>query len=171
MALTDKLTSIANAIREKTGNSDLLTLDEMASAISNIETGGSGGSASSIRTGSFITGENTLEVSVDIGGICNNFVLFPMEIITGKGVKAGNIIVGDNTNKYVYYSATNNSGTTLSISQKIPFYEETNAHTLYKDAQSIIEFDSNNVLIQSNATTGNVFGHFVSGIEYRWFAW
>lgn len=42
MALTNKLTNIANAIREKTGNSDLLTLDEMASAISSIESGGSG---------------------------------------------------------------------------------------------------------------------------------
>ena len=43
MALTDKLTNIANAIREKTGGSDLLTLDEMANAISSIESGGSGG--------------------------------------------------------------------------------------------------------------------------------
>lgn len=40
MALTDKLTAIANAIREKTGGTDTLTLDEMATSISSIQTGG-----------------------------------------------------------------------------------------------------------------------------------
>ena len=41
MALTDKLTAIADAIRGKTGGTELLTLDEMATAISSI-TGASG---------------------------------------------------------------------------------------------------------------------------------
>lgn len=40
MALTDKLTAIGDAIREKTGGTELLTLDEMPVAISGIETGG-----------------------------------------------------------------------------------------------------------------------------------
>ena len=39
MALTDKLTAIANAIRTKTGSTDTMTLAEMATAISNIQTG------------------------------------------------------------------------------------------------------------------------------------
>lgn len=39
MALIDKLTAIANAIRAKTGGTDLLTLDEMATAISSIQAG------------------------------------------------------------------------------------------------------------------------------------
>ena len=38
MALTDKLTAIANAIRAKTGTTDPMTLDEMANAIANITT-------------------------------------------------------------------------------------------------------------------------------------
>lgn len=42
MALTDKLTAIADAIRDKTGDTALLTLDAMPTAISNIETGGGG---------------------------------------------------------------------------------------------------------------------------------
>ena len=41
MALTDKLTAIADAVRAKTGGTALLTLDEMATAISSI-TGASG---------------------------------------------------------------------------------------------------------------------------------
>ena len=36
MALTDKLTAIANAIRAKTGGTDTLTLDEMVLEIGNI---------------------------------------------------------------------------------------------------------------------------------------
>lgn len=40
MALTDKLTAIADAIRGKTGGTDALTLDQMATEISGIETGG-----------------------------------------------------------------------------------------------------------------------------------
>lgn len=42
MALIDKLTAIANAIRGKTGESEPLTLDGMAIAINNLATGGGG---------------------------------------------------------------------------------------------------------------------------------
>lgn len=41
MALTDKLTTIANAIRSKTGKSDALTLDQMVTEIEGISAGGS----------------------------------------------------------------------------------------------------------------------------------
>ena len=40
MALTDKLTAIANAIRGKTGGSASMTLDEMAAAITGLQTDG-----------------------------------------------------------------------------------------------------------------------------------
>ena len=40
MALTDKLTAIAHAIRAKTGKTEALTLDEMAIEIANISSGG-----------------------------------------------------------------------------------------------------------------------------------
>ncbi len=40
MALTDKLTAIANAIRGKTGKADPLTLEQMATEIEGIEAGG-----------------------------------------------------------------------------------------------------------------------------------
>ena len=42
MALTDKLTAIGDAIRSKTGGSELLTLDEMPQEIQSIQTGGGG---------------------------------------------------------------------------------------------------------------------------------
>lgn len=43
MALTDKLTAIADAVREKTGKADEMTLDQMAVEIEGISGGGSGG--------------------------------------------------------------------------------------------------------------------------------
>ena len=43
MALTDKLTNIANAIREKTGSTEPMTLDDMADKILSIQTSSSGG--------------------------------------------------------------------------------------------------------------------------------
>ncbi len=42
MGLIDKLVSIADSVRAKTGGTDPLTLDEMATAIDGIETGGGG---------------------------------------------------------------------------------------------------------------------------------
>lgn len=59
MALTDKLTAIGDAIRSKTGGSELLTLDEMPQEIQSIQTGGGGTSdtslADSILDGSITT--------------------------------------------------------------------------------------------------------------------
>ena len=43
MALTDKLSAIGNAIRAKTGGTELLTLDAMPNEIASIQTGGGGG--------------------------------------------------------------------------------------------------------------------------------
>lgn len=40
MALTNKLSAIGDAIRAKTGGTELLTLDAMPTAIAGIETGG-----------------------------------------------------------------------------------------------------------------------------------
>lgn len=62
MALTDKLTAIANAIRGKTGKTDELTLDEMPAEIANI------GAGAQIASGAFAAGtnwyaENTVTVS------------------------------------------------------------------------------------------------------------
>ena len=50
MALTDKLTNIADAIRGKTGDTEAMTLDQMAEAIAGIQSGGGSGAR---ITGSF----------------------------------------------------------------------------------------------------------------------
>lgn len=57
MALTDKLTSIADAIRSKTGKTDKLTLDAMVTEIKGIETGSdAGGDFTLEEIKDFVTG-------------------------------------------------------------------------------------------------------------------
>ena len=55
MALIDKLTAIADAVRGKTGGTGLLTLDDMAAAISGIPSGGGG---SGVTVTEYVVTEN-----------------------------------------------------------------------------------------------------------------
>ena len=65
MALTDKLTAIANAIREKTGNTGSLTLEQMVTEITGIEVGGGG---VAITTGTFtLSADSTKRYDVQHG--------------------------------------------------------------------------------------------------------
>lgn len=59
MALTDKLTAIAEAIRGKTGGTDKLTLDQMPAEIAGIETGGDSGGGLAYDMGEFVLDEDT----------------------------------------------------------------------------------------------------------------
>ena len=54
MALVEKLSAIADAIRYKTGKTDPLTLDQMVEEIEGIQTGG-GGDGPSVPNGSRVT--------------------------------------------------------------------------------------------------------------------
>lgn len=56
MALTDKLTSIADALRAKTGGTGKLTLDQIASGISGLDASGSGGSTAPTEAEKWIVG-------------------------------------------------------------------------------------------------------------------
>ena len=49
MALTDKLTAIGDAIRAKTGKTDLISLDQMPAEIESIQGGGGGGATPSAK--------------------------------------------------------------------------------------------------------------------------
>ena len=69
MALTEKLTAVADAIREKTGGTDPLTLEQMAAEIAGIEAGGGGQwTADGIANRSQPAG--TIDLTVDL--VANN---------------------------------------------------------------------------------------------------
>ena len=59
MALTDKLTAIADAIRSKCGTTDQLTLAGMVDAINAIQTGGGSGGGQAFQCGSVVSADGT----------------------------------------------------------------------------------------------------------------
>lgn len=70
MALTDKLSAIADAIRAKTGKTDSMTLDQMPTEIAGI-TGGGGGSSADVRYVTFMNGTEVLyKKPVAVGDDC-----------------------------------------------------------------------------------------------------
>jgi hypothetical protein len=87
MALTDKLTAIANAIREKTGGTELLTLDQMPTEIAGIETGGGGGGAI-IEYGSYTPAEDTVGLKCSSGRMAETHT-FPSFLIMKKHQEPG----------------------------------------------------------------------------------
>ena len=78
MALTDKLTAIGNAIRTKTGGTGLLTLDQMATEIANIQGGGGGGGSWSTATitAPTTTYNKTFDISNYVSDDNKNWMLF-----------------------------------------------------------------------------------------------
>ena len=66
MALTDKLTAIADAIRAKDGTTGTMTLAEMPSKISAIQTGGSGSPSASPNDVNFYDYDGTLVASYSL---------------------------------------------------------------------------------------------------------
>lgn len=59
MALTDKLTAIADAIRSKGGTTDQLTLVGMVDAINAIQTGGGSGGGQAFQCGTVVSADGT----------------------------------------------------------------------------------------------------------------
>lgn len=81
MALTDKLTNIADAIRGKTGGTEGLTLDQMATEIAGIETGG--GFPQKFYETDFILEDNSVSgvVCTISTGLSVNYVAGQNEIV------------------------------------------------------------------------------------------
>lgn len=69
MALTDKLTDIADAIRGKTGKTEEMTLDQMPLEIASIVSGGSGGGGIQSASGTYVLTEDAVSISIDINDI------------------------------------------------------------------------------------------------------
>ena len=100
MALIDKLTAIADAIRGKTGGTALLTLDDMAAAIAGIPSGGGGGSGLAYDMGEFVPEADT------IAGV-NTYISHNL------GEKPGFILVW--TDDYVGVTNPNDNATALGF--------------------------------------------------------
>ena len=83
MALTDKLIAIADAIRDKTGGTESLTLDQMPTDIAGIETGGGGlpSCITALASGTYTpTADVVSVVGIEHGlGVTPNFFFMSVE--------------------------------------------------------------------------------------------
>lgn len=166
MALTNKLTAIADAIRGKTGKTAEMTLDQMASEIVGIETG-SGGSA--VYSGEFIPAENLTTISIDIPGNYTYFVIYATARVTGNSVKATGFLFTDNARPLWYAIASNNTGASLgTVIYDFQYSDETNK--IFKVNNTKITISDNKVDIVTG-TSGTNLGYFIGGITYKWLAW
>ena len=80
MALTDKLTNIADAIREKTGSTDTMNLEGMVNAINAIQTGGGSSQWKIIRD--LTISENADRVDIDKDNDGNTFALHEIHVFS-----------------------------------------------------------------------------------------
>lgn len=81
MALTNKLTAIANAIRSKTGKSGKMTLEQMVTEINSISGGGLPSGFTAIAKGSHtistaVTGSSTFTISHNLGYVPDMFLFY-----------------------------------------------------------------------------------------------
>lgn len=101
MALTDKLTAIGDAIRGKTGGTEPLTLDQMATEIANIQGGGGGGTWS---TATITTASTSYAYD--------------------KKFDISNYVSNDNKNWFLFVSSTENSTSMWQTAFIAPFLSE-----------------------------------------------
>lgn len=166
MALTDKLTNIADAIRGKTGSTDTLTLDAMAAAIAGIETGSGGG----VMSGNFTPADNLLTVTIDVGKQFTNFLCYALtyDKTLGNSVKVTQGFNIDLSRQVGFVISTNNAGTAY-IGFTIKYEEADNKFTTSIQS-SYVQVTGNAVNVYGGSS-GTVPGCFLSGMTYQWYAW
>lgn len=92
MALTDKLTAIADAVREKAGTTDAMTLTQIAEAIAAIQTGGGG----AFTSGTFTPLDKVYEIEHGLGQVPSCFMyVADFETITGRLMTSPNTVFSD----------------------------------------------------------------------------
>ena len=139
MALTDKLTAIADAIRSKGGTTDQLTLAGMVDAINAIQTGGGTGGGKAFQCGSVVSADGTnlvvpctldniLIVRKYISSTRNTAYLLNATLLVADGLKIqiGNSSSGNLTNQGTgAFSITKQNGqTTFTQTTSIKFNGE-----------------------------------------------
>ena len=111
MALTDKLTAIADAIRTKTGGTDTLTLDGMVTEIEGIETGGDTSIEDSLITRTITEYSNDRVKTV--GGYAFYSCFSLTSVNFSKATSIGN---------YAFYSCFNLTSVNFPAATSISFY-------------------------------------------------
>lgn len=163
MALTNKLTAIADAIRGKTGKTEEMTLDQMPLEIASIVAGG----GSTLYTGIHKMEEWVAEnVVFDTPGDVSYFAMFMIDApTTGSGQALFTSIVGCKSTKRVIVSASNSSGSAVTASQ----HYITGTPTV--SAYPGISFGENQVTLLAPKNPSTSTRWLQVNKEYVWVAW
>lgn len=169
MALTDKLTAIADAVRYKTGTTDAMSLTQIAEAIASIETGG--GDSEPVVYGTFIPDsdcrltvnvKNTYVFKTNLGYAPKVFVILPHYVNATNGSLLGYIFYWRYiTNRVFGYTTTGQ----LTDSSTCVGY----GHFMNTTDDSIHDVFNGDIPIMSYADTG-VDAFLKAGVTYYWVA-
>lgn len=166
MALTDKLTNIADTIRSKTGGTDLLTLDQMVTEIENLQIGIGG---YKVEFGSFTpasdSGTKGYVVNHSLGKIPSIIAFYTDTNVPNHYNKAGVSMANINSNGFI---ASGSYGTDMIISGDSTFWG--NSSSRYgSTCCTIREASSTHFKIGYNRNYTRSVG-CKAGVTYYWVA-
>lgn len=182
MALIDKLTAIADAVRAKTGGTELLTLDEIAAAVGGIS---GGGNAVQIGQGTPSPNFMNLFYALEQGtAATGTFMLAsPLSgetLIFSSGLSALNGILLVNTDR-TEYAGANVDGIFFSIGLfsegelMLSFYLNTPTNHSPKSTSFIVRgtwrIDGGDLYVTPDYKNNKQYTPFRPGETYRWVAW
>lgn len=167
MALTEKLSAIGSAIREKTGDTALLTLEDMVGQIQGLSSGGSGGTLVA-KQGEFIAGGSSHTISHGLGTV-------PLFVLVRSST---GYMTSQLTNGCIFFATgasskvTDALGTTTDC-QYGYYYNSYMQEKSQAAPDNHIE-DSKGLIYNATDTTVTVGGksgyYLVSGVYYTWWA-
>lgn len=167
MSVNSKMTEIANAIRTKTGGTAKLNLDQMASAIASIESGGGGGLPDGIKkiacgTVTPSSDGNTLVVDHDLGE-APNFCLW--EIVgTDFSSSTGSSLAVAGSSFECDLKNSSTSSVVYNLNYMIRGYSSSGA--LNGTTASVV--NSSYMTTTEFTMVGNSSYKIKSGYTYRW---
>ena len=171
MALTDKLTAIADAVRAKTGGTELLTLDAIASAISGIQSSDS--PETNIGFGYFI-GDGTSRIQLSIPPESTNVLIWYENLVDcllrSENFDLQDLIAAEITQEMFrtisVYSNDKTNGNVISghLNGYACEYRFRNHEITFQNGTFTIGNINNSSYTVSPKKTAN-------GKKYYWFAW
>lgn len=147
MSVNVKMTSIADAIRAKTGGTEALTLDQMAQEIAGIQTGGGGSLESGELT---LTSANYYGFTIPVSSRKSHVVIYPKSIADAVGG-------AHNTGRVSAVFVADGNG---------QMYARITAGGITDSTGSVTEFNENSIKF-----TNTLGGAPYNTGEYYWYAW
>lgn len=195
MALTDKLTAIANAIRAKTGKSATMTLDEMPTEIASISGGGSATLITKTITanGSYDAEDDNADgyssVTVNVAGGGSSVVVGTItpesntrSLVISDIIGKNNVLIFPTTDNPATVSTRTHWGSLFfggrcilvgssnSSGSAYTYAGSWNPATSEAGVKDILDSTTGTITINGGAGS-NYGGYFVSTITYRYIAW